>query len=110
MPKPSSCATLPVLSPAGIALSSKPAPQTWRCVEFQVDSDQGLLQTWVDGVAIPGLRIDGVSTPEVDEQWLRRGAYHPSLDDLRLGWESYAGTDMTLWFDDIALAGQRIGC
>ena len=29
---------------------------------------------------------------------------------LSLGWISYGGTMMTAWFDDIALAGSRIGC
>ncbi|WP_420704772.1 hypothetical protein [Kutzneria chonburiensis] len=30
--------------------------------------------------------------------------------DLRFGWESYAGGDDTLWFDDVAVATTRIGC
>lgn len=103
-------ATLPVLSPQGIARSVAPPAQAWRCVEFLVDGAQGFLQTYVDGAPVPGLQIDGVSTPDVDEQWLRRANWRPALQDLRLGWESYAGDDMTLWFDDVALSATRIGC
>ena len=49
--------------------------------------------------------------PDVSTQWLSRaGGWKPQLADLRLGWESYSGQTMTLWFDDVALAAQRIGC
>jgi hypothetical protein len=103
-------ATLPALSPAGIALSTRLVPGRWTCVELHVDAAAGALQTWVDGVAVPGLAIDTTPTPEVDEPWDRRAGWHPQLTDFRLGWESYAGQSETLWFDDVALAGQRIGC
>lgn len=103
-------ATLPELSPAGIALSQSPPAGAWRCVEFQLDSQTGLLKTFVEGAAIPGLIVDGVATPDVDTQWLRRANWRPAPVDLRLGWESYGGAAMTLWFDDVALSSQRIGC
>lgn len=103
-------ATLPELSPAGIALSVRPAPQTWRCVEFHIDGEAGQIETWVDGAAVAGLRVDGTATQDVDAQWLRRPGWRPTLTDLRLGWESYGGAEMTLWFDDVALAPRRIGC
>jgi len=103
-------ATLPALSPAGIALSVRPAPSSWHCVEIQVDGAAGLLRTWVDEVEVTALQIDGTSTPDVDEQWLRRGTWRPSPSDLRLGWESYGSASMTLWFDDVAVGPTRIGC
>lgn len=103
-------ATLPVLSPKGISLSVQPAAQKWSCVEFLVDGNQGFIKTWVDGAEVGGLQVDAASTPDVDEQWLRRANWRPNLMDFRLGWESYGGTDMTLWFDDVALAATRIGC
>ena len=53
--------------------------------------------------------MDGVPTPDIDQQWLAR-AWHPSVTDLRLGWESYAGDADTLWFDDVAVGSSRIGC
>ncbi|HVZ70901.1 MAG TPA: hypothetical protein VHJ20_00885 [Polyangia bacterium] len=36
--------------------------------------------------------------------------WHPSLADVSLRWESYAGQALTLWFDDVALDGARMGC
>jgi hypothetical protein len=103
-------ATLPALSPVGIAKSLSPVPSTWLCIEFKIDGNTGEIQTWVDGSEIAGLHADGTPTQDIDQQWASSGAYKPSLADVKFGWESYAGGDMTLWFDDVALAPQRIGC
>jgi hypothetical protein len=74
-----------------------------------VDGPAGQTRTWVNGSEVAGLRDDGVPTQDVDAQWLGR-AWHPTLTDFRLGWESYSTGDDTLWFDDIALGRTRIGC
>ena len=103
-------ATLPDLSPAGIALSAPLPTNQWLCVEFTVDESAGTMQTWVDGAEIAGLHLDATPTPDLDDQWLRRASWRPSLVDFALGWESYAGQAMTLWFDDVALDAARIGC
>ncbi|MEZ4448825.1 MAG: hypothetical protein R3B09_05030 [Nannocystaceae bacterium] len=102
-------ATLPVLSPAGIALSVKPSAEAWHCVEFKVDAS-GLLETSVDGAAVAGLEVDADPTPDVDQQWHQKADWAPKVVDFKLGWESYAGQTMTLWFDDVALAAAPIGC
>lgn len=103
-------ATLPVLSPAGIATSVGPDAGRWHCVEVALDGAAGTLDTWVDGVAVDGLRVDGEPTADRDAGWLARGAWHPAPTDLRLGWESYHGDARTLWVDDVAVAGSPIGC
>jgi hypothetical protein len=106
-------ATLPVLSPTGIAASEPLPTDRWLCLEFMLDATAPLpttMRTWVDGAEIAGLHLDGVPTPDVDEQWLRRMDWRPALTDFALGWESYAGQDLTLWFDDVALDTQRVGC
>jgi hypothetical protein len=82
---------------------------TWSCFEFGIDGPAGQLRTWLDGTEVPGLVVDGVPTADVDRQWLAR-AWHPSLTDLRLGWESYATGADTFWFDDVAAGPARIGC
>jgi len=103
-------ATLPELSPAGIAQSVSPAPDQWHCIEATVDTVAGTLRTEIDGAVVPGLVVDGTATPDVDAQWLRDGAWRPDLTDLEVGWESYAGQAMTLWFDDLAISPIPIGC
>ncbi|MEU8657199.1 cellulose-binding domain-containing protein [Actinoplanes philippinensis] len=102
-------ATLPEQSPAGVA-QSRPLPVgSWNCVEFKVNGADGTMETWLDGVSVPGLLQDGVPTHDIDGQWLNR-TYRPRLTDLKLGWESYGEGSDTLWYDDVATGSSRIGC
>ena len=103
-------ATLPALSPAGIAMSAAPVPGQWTCIEFLIDEAAGHITTWVDDIEIAGLRVDAEPTPDLDQQWFNKPDWKPQLEDIKFGWESYAGQTMVLHFDDLALAGTRIGC
>ncbi len=103
-------ATLPAQSPAGVALSVPLATTQWTCVEFMVNRSTGTMDTWVNGAQVAGLHNDGVPTQDVDAQWLSRSNWRPALSDFRIGWESYGEGADTLWFDDVALSGSRVGC
>lgn len=102
-------ATLPEQSPAGVAQSAPLPTATWNCVEFKVSGADGTIQTWLNGSAVAGLTEDGVPTHDLDGQWLNR-TWRPKLTDLRLGWESYGEGADTLWYDDVAVGSQRVGC
>jgi hypothetical protein len=104
-------ATLPTLSPQGIAMSLPLPANTWTCVEFKFDQTDGTIQTWVNGVAPAGLQQDGVATADVDQTWLAQiNNWRPNLNLMRLGWEAYGGQTNTVWIDDVALGSTRIGC
>jgi hypothetical protein len=103
-------ATLPELSPNGIAASVRPAPQAWICVELMIDAAGQELRTWVDGREVPGLVVEGEATPDVDAQWRRKADWRPQLQDVKLGWESYGDAANTLWFDDVAVGAAPFGC
>jgi hypothetical protein len=103
-------ATLPSMSPVGTSKSIAPATSRWMCIELEVDGAAGTIRTWVDGAQVEGLVEDGTPTPDVDAPWLSKTGWRPALRDFRLGWESYGGQASTLWFDDVALGAQRIGC
>lgn len=103
-------ATLPVLSPTGISMSVSPASNQWYCVEFQIDEQAKALDTWINSILAAGLLIDQTPTPDIDQQWLSGSPWQPSLIDFNLGWESYGSMANTVWFDDIAISTQRIGC
>ncbi|KAJ4309653.1 hypothetical protein N0V94_008825 [Neodidymelliopsis sp. IMI 364377] len=47
-------ATLPDLSPQGIASSVSITPNTWTCLEYHLGTD-GTVETWVNSAAVPGL-------------------------------------------------------
>lgn len=101
-------ATLPAQSPQGVA-QSKPLPTgQWNCVQFSVDPT-GRLSTSLNGSAVAGLQVDGVPTPDIDDQWLRK-TWRPAVTDLRLGWESYGDGADTLWYDDVAVGSSPIAC
>ena len=102
-------ATLPVLSPTGIALSVVPTPDAWHCVQIAIDAAGRSLHTSIDGVARSGLVIDTTPTPDVDQQWLSQ-PWMPRLQNIRFGWEAYGGPAMNLWFDDIAIGSAPIDC
>ncbi len=102
-------ATLPELSPTGIAASVRPTAGAWHCVEYHVNGSAGTLDTYVDGSRVEGLSADGTPTRDLDGQWHRR-PWSPSLTNALFGWESYGGAAMTLWFDDIVIDDSRIGC
>jgi hypothetical protein len=103
-------ATLPAQSPAGVALSVPLPTNTWECLEFMVNGSTGTMDTWLNGTQVAGLHNDGVPTQDVDQQWLSRANWRPSLTDFRVGWESYGDGADTLWYDDVAVGSARIGC
>jgi hypothetical protein len=102
-------ATLPAQSPAGVALSRPLPTGGWQCLRFAIDTSAPRLDTWLGDEQVPGLHADGVPTQDVDQQWLSRTTA-PRPTALRLGWESYATGDDTLWFDDVAVGSSPIGC
>jgi hypothetical protein len=103
-------ATLPELSPTGIALSVKPETGKWLCIELMIDGQTPKLETWLNGEPVKGLVVEGEPTPDVDAQWQRKTDWHPKLSDIRFGWESYGSDENTLWFDDVVLGTSRVGC
>jgi hypothetical protein len=78
-------------------------------VQFTVDP-AGRISTSLNGAVVEGLVADGVSTPDVDSQWLRKTNWRPAVTDLRLGWESYGDGANTLWYDDVAVGSSPIAC
>ncbi|KAF2279723.1 uncharacterized protein EI97DRAFT_370721 [Westerdykella ornata] len=101
-------ATLPELSPQGIASSTSLPANQWKCFEYHLGPD-GSIETWLDGNVIAGLTVkSGVSNPYAS-QW-QRSSIKPKVTGIYFGWESYGGDSNTFWYDDIAINSTRIGC
>lgn len=101
-------ATLPDLSPQGIATSANLPAGSWQCLEYHIGTD-GTLETWLNGVSIAGLNVGpGISNPNANG-WTRN-SYVPKISGVYFGWESYGGSANTFWYDDIAIASSRVGC
>lgn len=70
-------------------------PDVWYCLEFRYDGPGREVQIWVDGVEVESLHAT---------DW---GADYATF---KLGYERYHGPDKTLWYDDLALDVDRVGC
>jgi hypothetical protein len=106
-------ANIPDVSPNGDAASFKPAVNTWYCVELTINSGNGHLNVSVDGADVPGLAEDGVATANIDQAWVGSAqslSRYSAFADFNVGWQSYGGGAMTIWFDDVALSAAPIGC
>jgi hypothetical protein len=69
---------------------------TWYCLEFFYDGPGSSLQVFVDGDEVPELHATDF------------GPYQYSL--FKFGFEKYHGDAKNLWYDDLALGTERIGC
>ncbi|KAL5420498.1 hypothetical protein PMIN04_006435 [Paraphaeosphaeria minitans] len=98
-------ATLPDLSPNGIAASKALPTGSWQCFEYHLGAD-GSIETWLNGEAIAGLTTKNNSNAG---QWTR-SSIKPKITGVYFGWESYGGDTNTFNYDDIAIGSTRIGC
>jgi hypothetical protein len=71
-------------------------PGAWTCLELLLDSKKPEIDVWVGGVEVPDLHHTDFP---IDD-----------YDNLRFGFEKYAGPAMDIWYDDIAVGTQPIGC
>jgi hypothetical protein len=72
------------------------APSTWVCLEVLIDRAKPEIDFWVDGVEVPDLH---------HTDWAL-----DNYDSIRFGFEKYAGPAIDIWYDDIAIGTERIGC
>ena len=101
-------ATLPDLSPQGIATSKALPANSWQCFEYHLGPD-GSIETWLNDAVVAGLTSKpGVSNPNA-AQW-QRSSVKPKVTAIYFGWESYGGDSNTFWYDDIAVSSTRVGC
>jgi Cip1-like, core domain len=100
-------ATLPDLSPQGIA-SSMAMPTGWFCFEYHLGPD-GTVETWVNSNAVAGLTAKA-GVPNANAAQWQKSSIKPKITGVYFGWESYGGDTNTFWYDDIAIASTRVGC
>ena len=101
-------ATLPDLSPQGIATSKALPTGSFQCFEYYLGTD-GTIETWLNGTAIPALNVGPKIANANADQWTRAN-YIPKITSVYFGWESYGGDVNTFWYDDIVVASKRVGC
>lgn len=98
-------ATLPDLSPQGVASSQALPTNAWECFEYHLGAD-GSIETWLNSNVIAGLTTKGNSNAA---GWTR-STIIPKISGVYFGWESYGGDANTFWYDDISIGSSRVGC
>ncbi|KAL7928298.1 carbohydrate-binding module family 1 protein [Trichoderma chlorosporum] len=101
-------ATLPDLSPQGIATSVDLPTGSFQCFEYYLGTD-GTIQTWLNSNLISGMTVGPGIDNANDAGWTRE-SYIPDITGVYFGWEAYSGDINTVWFDDVAIATSRVGC
>lgn len=101
-------ATLPDLSPNGIAASAPLPTGSFQCFEYHL-GPSGTVETWLNGKAIPALTVTSGTTNVNADQWTK-SSIKPKITAVYFGWESYGGDVNTFWYDDIAISSTRVGC
>ncbi|RDL35958.1 Uncharacterized protein BP5553_06570 [Venustampulla echinocandica] len=101
-------ATLPDLSPQGIATSTALPTGSWQCFEYHLGTD-GTVETWLNGNVIAGLTSKAGVPNSNAAQW-QRSSIKPKVTGVYFGWESYGGDANTFWYDDISISSTRVGC
>ncbi len=103
-------ASLPDQDPMGLGdTQAPPAMNTWSCLEYGIDETTGAIQMWVDSKEVTGLEENGTPVQGVTDQWISK-PWNPSFADVRFGFVSFGYPAMNVWYDDIAVSTQRIGC
>jgi len=88
-------ATLPDLSPQGIATSEGFTAGAWHCLEYHL-SPTGKIETWLDSTAIAGLTFDPSAPTANQNGW--KTAYKPDIQGVYFGWESYGSVANTFYY------------
>jgi hypothetical protein len=107
--------TLPDIDPMGEMQSVVTPVTEWSCIEFHLDQTTGDIEFWFQAqessteASVQGLSYDGTSTAGVSDDWHGGGPTSLMLKSFGLGWLGL-NNQYTVWFDDVALASERIGC
>jgi hypothetical protein len=83
-------------SNAGHATGLTIAPNSWTCLEILLDHTKPEVDVWIDGAEIADMHHTNYPLD--------------NYDNVRFGYEKYAGPAMEIWYDDIAIGTQQIGC
>jgi len=71
-------------------------PNTWYCIEAFYDGPNSTVRVFVNGTESTALHVT---------DW---GPF--TYDMFKFGFENYGGTPRNLWYDDVVVASQQVGC
>jgi hypothetical protein len=75
---------------------------TWHCLEVAFDGGHDELRVWFEGNEVPQLHVTDWNRGDV--------GWSPTYASIRFGYEMYGSPPLQVWYDDVAIGTQRIGC
>jgi hypothetical protein len=82
------------------------AANRWYCIEALFSGTPSEFNLWIDGAEVTALHITDFDSRGT----MPRTMWAPSFKFLKFGAQNYGGDAGQLWYDDIVIGTQRIGC
>jgi hypothetical protein len=82
--------------------ANPPASDKWVCVEGLFDVTNQKVAAWLDDVQV--VKADAAG------DWHAASTYPAALKRVGFGWEAYGSVPNTVYYDDVAIGTERIGC
>jgi len=79
-----------------------PASDKWVCVEGLFDVTNQKVAAWLDDVQV--VKADAAG------DWHAASTYPAALKRVGFGWEAYGSVANTVYYDDVAIGAERVGC
>ncbi len=83
------------------------AADTWYCVETYFDGTAGAseFRLWIDGTEVEEMHVTDFSANSSD-----RNSWGPSYQYIKIGAQDYDANLGQIWYDDVVVATEPIGC
>jgi hypothetical protein len=85
----------------------------WYCLEALFDGGNDAFQVWVDSTATPNVATeitDMAVTNFAATGQPARTSWAPTFSFIKIGAQNYSGDIGTVWYDDVVVATQMVGC
>ena len=78
----------------------------WYCLEALFDGGNDAFHVWIDGTENTNMAVTNFASTGQPA----RNAWAPSYTFLKIGAQNYSGDVGTVWYDDVVVATQQVGC
>ena len=78
----------------------------WYCLEALFDGGNDAFHVWIDGIENTNMAVTNFAATGQPA----RNAWAPTYTFLKIGAQNYSGDVGTVWYDDVVVATQQVGC
>jgi hypothetical protein len=78
----------------------------WYCLEALFDGGNDAFHVWIDGTENTNIAVTNFAAPDQSA----RTSWAPTFNFIKIGAQNYSGDIGTVWYDDVVVATQQVGC